>query len=319
MQIVIAGGSGQMGKMLAKHFDAGGHTVTVLSRSPRSEPRRVIEWDAKTEGPWIRSLDGADVLISLAGRSVNCRYTPKNQKEIYDSRIGSTRLLHSVLTKLATPPPLWMNASTATIYRHSFDRNMDEHTGEFGGSEPDVPRKWDYSVKVARDWEAACLDGELVATRRVVLRTSILFSPDKGSVFEVLSRLARLGLGGANGSGEQCVSWLHEEDFLRALDFVIGDPTLAGPVNLASPYPLTNREFMAGLRQAWGVPFGIPAPVPLLAAASFVLRTEPELVLKSRRVVPARLLNAGFEFHHPHWPEAAKNLVAQWKSKAGGA
>jgi uncharacterized protein (TIGR01777 family) len=313
MRIVIAGGSGQMGRMLARRFHASGHDVVVLSRRPSTEPWAVVRWDARTEGEWVLTLEGADVLINLAGRSVNCRYTPENQREIYDSRIGPTRLLHGVLGRLPKPPALWMNASTATIYRHSFDRDMDEQTGEFGGAEPDAPRKWDYSVKVARDWEAACLEGRMPATRRLVLRTSILLNPDRGSVFEVLSRLVRLGLGGSNGTGRQYVSWLHEEDFLRAIEFLMAESTLEGPVNLAAPFPLPNREFMRALRKAWGVPFGLPAPALLLGAASFFLRTEPELVLKSRRVVPGRLQGAGFHFQYPHWEQAADDLVSRWK------
>lgn len=313
MRIVIAGGSGQMGRMLARRFHATGHEVVVLSRRPSFDPWTVLPWDARTEGDWTRAIDGAGVLINLAGRSVNCRYTPENQREIYDSRIGPTRLLHRVLGKLADPPSVWMNASTATIYRHSFDRDMDESTGEFGGAEPDAPRKWDYSVKVARDWEAACLEGQLPATRRLVLRTSILLNPDRGSVFEVLSRLVRLGLGGTNGSGRQYVSWLHEEDFLRSVEFLMAEPGMDGPVNLAAPFPLPNREFMRALRQAWRVPFGLPAPASLLAVASFFLRTEPELVLKSRRVVPERLLKAGFQFQFSHWEQASDDLVRRWK------
>ena len=202
MRIVVAGGSGQMGQLLARYFAGKGDAVTVLSRGAgqRTPLAERLAWDGRSEGAWVEALEGADVLINLSGRSVDCRYTERNRREILESRLVPAKLLREVVSRLRQPPPVWLNASTATIYRHIFDRPMDEANGEHGGGEPGVPRAWDYSVRVAREWEAVFFEGQLPRTRRVALRTAILLSPDRGSVFEVLSRLVRLGAGGKNGS-----------------------------------------------------------------------------------------------------------------------
>jgi uncharacterized protein (TIGR01777 family) len=313
LKVVIPGGSGQVGRTLARHFLAAGHRVTVLSRDPQSAPWRVAAWDPSAPGPWIQELEGSDVCINLAGRSVNCRYTPKNRRVIYDSRIGPTRLLAEVMPSLRCPPRVWMNASTATIYRHSLDRPMDEATGELGGNEPGVPDTWNFSIKVAKDWEAAFFSKPNLRTRQIALRSSIVFSPDRGGIFEVLSRLVWRGLGGSSGSGAQIVSWIHGADFVRAIDLLIADEEFAGVVNVASPHPLPNRDFMRGLRQAWGVRMGLPASAWMIEVGSFLMRTESELVLKSRNVVPGRLLAAGFRFLFPDWPDAARDLVKRWR------
>lgn len=319
LRIVIPGGSGQIGRTLARFFQERGHRVTVLTRGPYTAPWQTVHWDAKQLGPWVETLEGADVCIHLSGRSINCRYTARNRRELYDSRIGPTLLLHQAIAGLADPPRLWMNASTATIYRHALDRDMDEATGELGGNEPISPRrrapeKWNWTVQLAKDWEAAFLGTATPRTRKIALRTSLVLSPEPGSVFAVLSTLARVGLGGAQGSGRQYVSWMHEADYARALHFLIHHEQIAGPVNLAAPNPLPNREFMCALRDAWGMPNGLPAPAPLIALGMFFLRTEPELVLKSRRAVPGRLLEAGFQFEFPAWPEAAEDLVRRWRA-----
>jgi uncharacterized protein (TIGR01777 family) len=317
LRIVIPGGSGQVGTVLARHFHASGHEVTVLSRSPSRTPQttpwRTEAWDSCTIGPWLRCLESSDVCINLAGRSVNCRYTPANRTAIYDSRITATRLLHQAFSLLANPPRVWLNSSTATIYRHALDRPMDEATGELGGGELGAPDTWSFSIKVAKDWEAAFFAGATPRTRRVALRSAITFNPDPGSVFAVLSRLVRAGLGGTNGPGDQFVSWIHEADFVRAVERVIEDDSFTGVVNLASPHPLPNREFMQTLRAAWDQPIGIPAPAWLIEIGSFLLRTESELVLKSRCVIPGRLLAAGFQFQFPDWPGAARDLVERWR------
>ena len=317
LRIVIPGGSGQVGRLLAGHFCAQGHAVTILTRRPRSkdQPWREVAWDGATRGPWIAELDGAEVCINLAGRSVNCRYHARNRREIYDSRMVPTRLLNEAIGGLKTPPRVWMNASTATIYRHSLDRPMTEATGELGGDEPGAPDTWNFSIRVAKDWERAFFETEIPGTRKIALRSAVTFSADKGGIFDVLSTLVRRGLGGTNGSGEQMVSWVHGEDFCRAVDFLIANESLNGIVNIAAPHPVANAEFMRVLRRAWGVPVGLPAPAWLIEIGCFLLRTESELVLKSRNVVPGRLEEAGFRFLFPDWPEAASNLVAQWRSK----
>ena len=320
LRIVIPGGSGQVGRMLAQFFQECGHHVTVLTRSPYSAPWQTVHWDGKRVGPWVETLEGADVCIHLSGKSVNCRYTAKNCKELYDSRIGPTRLLNAVISGMADPPRLWMNASTATIYRHALDRDMDEATGEIGGGEMisahrRAPAKWNWTIELVKAWEAAFFETPTARTRKIALRTSLVFSPTPGSVFAVLSNLVRFSLGGTQGNGRQYVSWMHERDYARAIEFLIGHEEIDGPVNLAAPNPLPNREFMAALRDAWDMPNGLRAPAALLQIGMFFLRTEPELVLKSRRVVPGKLLDAGFTFDFSEWPSAAEDLVRQWRQR----
>lgn len=328
LRVVLPGGSGQVGRMLAAYFQERGHHVTVLTRGPYTAPWPTVHWDGTTLGPWVETLEGADVVIHLSGRSVNCRYTAKNRHELYDSRIGPTQLLHQAFAALENPPWLWMNASTATIYRHELDRDMDEETGEVGGGEligSDVWRrrapwkqnwKWDWTISLVKAWESAFFESPTPRTRKIALRTSLVFSPAPGSVFALMSRMARVGLAGTQGNGRQYVSWIHEADYARAIEFLIEHETMEGPVNLAAPHPLPNREFQAALREAWGMPNGLPAPAPLLALGMWLLRTEPELVLKSRRVVPKRLLDAGFHFEFPTWLEAADDLVRRWREAA---
>jgi uncharacterized protein (TIGR01777 family) len=320
LRIVIPGGSGLLGHVLARYFQERGHQVTVLTRGPYTAPWQTVHWDGEEPGPWTQYLEGADVCINLAGRSVNCRYDEANRQSIYRSRIHTTRMLNQVIATLADPPKVWLNASTATIYRHALDRGMDEATGELGGQERiskwrHAPETWNFSVGAAKDWEAALFEPETPRTRKVALRSAIVFSPTPGSAFGVFSNLVRLSLGGKQGSGRQFVSWIHEADFARSVEFLIARDDLAGPVNLAAPNPLPNREFMAALRYAWDVPNGFPIPWPAIEIGAFFLRTESELVLKSRRVIPGRLLGAGFEFEFPDWPEAAEDLVRHWKNR----
>jgi uncharacterized protein len=320
LRIVIPGGSGQLGQILASHFQEQGHHVTVLTRGPYTAPWQTVHWDGATLGPWTEHLEGADVCINLAGRSVNCRYHAAHRKTIYDSRIDTTRLLNHVIANLADPPAVWLNASTATIYRHALDRPMDEATGELGGNEPisalrRAPDTWNFSIRVAKDWESAFFETSTPRTRKVALRSAIVFSPISGNAFVVLSNLVRIGLGGFQGDGRQFVSWIHDADFARAVDFLIVRDDIEGPINLASPNPLPNREFMAVLREAWDVPNGLPLPTPLLELGALLLRTETELVLKSRRVIPTRLLDTGFHFEYLNWPAAAEDLVRRWRHR----
>ncbi len=320
LRIVLPGGSGQVGQSLARYFQEQGHHVTVLTRSPFSAPWQTVHWDGLNEGPWTEALDGADVCINMAGRSVNCRYTPANCAEIYNSRIGTTRLLNRVIAGLASPPRVWLNASTATIYRHALDRTMDEATGELGGYEligkrRRAPDTWNFSIQVAKDWEAEFFSTPTPRTRKAALRSAITFSPTPGNAFEILLNLVRFSLGGKQGNGRQFVSWIHETDFARAVEFLIDHEELDGPVNIAAPNPLPNREFMEALREAWGMPNGVATPAFALEIGAFFLRTETELALKSRCVVPGRLLDAGFDFEFPTWPEAAEDLCRQWRSR----
>jgi uncharacterized protein (TIGR01777 family) len=312
LRIVIPGGSGQIGQILARHFYAQGHDVTVLTRTPKAAPWRVLAWDAAHLHRWVNELDGADVLLNLTGRSVNCRYNAANRREILESRIGPTRLLGEAIAKLAHPPRLWMNASTATIYRHALDRNMDEVSGELGGNEADTPSSWRFSIDVATRWEECFFAAATPQTRKIALRSVMIMSPDHGGTFDLLLRLVRFGLGGAAGSGMQFMSWIHDTDFIRAIDYLVSRPDINGVVNLAAPRPLPNRDFMRALREASGMGFGLDASKWMLELGAVFLRTETELLLKSRRVVPTRLLDYGFRFEFPEWPAAARELANRW-------
>jgi uncharacterized protein (TIGR01777 family) len=322
LRIVMPGGSGQVGRVLAAYLQERGHHVTVLTRGPYTARWQTVHWDGLTPGPWIQALEGADVCIHLSGRSVNCRATARNRKQLYDSRIGTTRLVGDAIGVLDNPPRVWLNASTATIYRHALDRDMDEATGEIGGGEwitkrRRAPAKWNWTIQLVKDWEAAFFEARTPGTRKVALRSSLVFGASPGSVFEVMSNLVRASLGGSQGNGRQYVSWIHEEDYARAIEFLIAHEQMEGPVNVTAPNPLPNREFMQALRDAWGIPNGIPAPAPLIRLGAIFLRTEPELVLKSRRVVPGGLLEAGYEFKFPAWSEAAQDLVRKWRLNSG--
>ena len=320
LRIVLPGGSGQVGRVLARHFVERGHHVTVLTRGPYTAEWQTVHWDGENIGPWTEYLEDADVCINLAGRSVNCRYTPVNRAAIYDSRIKTTRMLNDVIAGLTNPPRVWLNASSLTIYRHALDRDMDEVTGELGGHEAiskwrHAPDTWNFLVDVTKDWEAALFATETPRTRKIALRSGIILSPAPGTAFAVLSNLVRLSLGGKQGSGRQFVSWIHETDFARAVEFLIDHEELDGPINMTSPNPLPNREFMGALRYAWDMPNGLPAPSLAIEIGAFLMRTESELVLKSRRAVPRRLLDAGFQFEFPEWAEAAEDLVQQWRHR----
>ena len=228
MRIVIPGGSGQIGRILARHFFEQGHSVTVIARNPKPAPWRTVRWNGYGLGDWAVEIDGADVVINLAGRSVNCRYTERHRREILDSRVYATRVVGLAIQQALRPPPLWMNAATATIYRHSLDRDMDE-TGEIGGGEPGAPSSWRFSIDVATAWEEAFFESRTPPeTRRVALRSAMVMSPDRGGVFDVLLRLVRLGLGGAAASGRQYVSWIHDSDFVRAIDMLIERQEFSG-------------------------------------------------------------------------------------------
>ncbi|MEU3980455.1 TIGR01777 family oxidoreductase [Streptomyces sp. NPDC026672] len=307
MKVVLPGGTGQVGTVLQRALTAAGHEVTVLTRRP-VRPYD-IGWDGVTPGPWVSAIDGCDVVINLAGRSVSCRYTPENLRAMMDSRVDSTRVVGEAIAAAARPPRVWLQMSTATIYAHRFDPAHDEATGVIGGSEAGVPDYWAYSVEIAKNWERAQAEAPTPATRKVALRSAMVMSPDRGGVFDVLSRLARFGLGGAVGGGAQYVSWIHDEDFVRAVEFLMARDDVEGPVNLAAPGPLPQRDFMRALRRAWGVPVGLPATRWMAEAGAFALRSDTELLLKSRRVVPGLLRAAGFDFVHPEWEGAAASLV----------
>ncbi len=264
-----------------------------------------MRWDGKTVGDWAAELEASAAVVNLAGVSVNCRYHARNRRAILDSRVQSTRALGQAIQGCTRPPKVWLNSSTATIYKHAFDRPMDEATGLVMGS----PEAKDlFSVEVAKAWEQTFFESPTPSTRKVALRTAMVMSTQPGTVYRILRRLVRCGLGGAMGSGRQYVSWIHEEDFCRAVEWLIDHDCFSGIVNLAAPHPLPNREMMRILRTACHLPIGLPASRWMLETGAIVLRTETELILKSRRVVPARLSQEGFEFRFPDLSSAVADL-----------
>jgi uncharacterized protein (TIGR01777 family) len=327
VKIVIPGGSGQVGTVLARAFTRDGHEVVVLTRRPDGalpakdraasgkQYWRVLAWDAQRIGPWTAELEGADVVVNLAGRNVNCRYNAKARREIMESRVRSTRLVGEAIAAARKPPRIWLQASTATIYAHRYDAPNDERTGIIGGNEVDAPDTWRFSIDVARAWERAVDESPAPATRKVKLRSAMVMSPDKDGIFDTLLSLVRRRLGGTAADGRQYISWIHEEDFIRALYWLIAHDEMDGAVNVASPNPLPNKEFMRILRDVAGVRIGLPATKLMLEAGAFFMRTETELILKSRRVVPGRLLDAGFDFRFPHWEQAARDLCDRARTR----
>jgi len=314
MRIVITGGSGQVGQILARHFHSEGIAVAVIARHLEPAPWSTVRWDGEHPGEWGKELDGADVAINLAGRSVNCRYNAANRREIKESRIITTKLVGDAIARSSQPPKLWLNASTATIYTHLTDRPMDDIDGEIGGTEPGIPSTWRFSYDVATSWERAFFEANTPRTRKIALRSAVTMSPDRGGAFDTLLNLVRLGLGGTSGSGDQFVSWIHDADFVRAIEFLVARSDLDGCINITSPNPLPNRDFMAALRRAYGVSLGLPATDWMLEIGAIFLRTESELILKSRRAVPRRLVDAGFGFLFPDWSSAAADLVQRWRT-----
>lgn len=315
MKIIIAGGTGQIGRAFAAHRSSRGDEVMLLSRA---EGRGRRAWDGRTLGPWVRELEGADVVLNLAGRSVDCRYTKHNLAEMFASRIDSTEVIGAAIASCARPPAVWLQMSTATIYAHRTDAANDETTGILGGHEPDAPGYWRGSIEIAKAWERAAQDAPTPHTRKVILRTAMVMGPSKGGVFDTLLSLTRRGLGGTMAGGKQYMSFIHEQDFCRALDFLIERPDLSGVFNLASPHPLPQAGFARELRKASGTSVGLPAAAWMLKLGAFLLRTDAELVLKSRRVVPDRLLRSGFEFQFADWSDAAKDLLARVRDARSG-
>ncbi|MBI3881157.1 MAG: TIGR01777 family protein [Verrucomicrobia bacterium] len=308
-RIILAGGSGFLGRLLAAHFLKENWEVVVLTRQPkpRTAGVREVAWDGETVGAWAAELDGATALINLAGRSVDCRYTAANRRLIMDSRVNPTRALGAAVARCVRPPRVWLNSSTATIYRHTFGPAWDE-SGEIGATRE---AQDEFSIEVATAWEREFNEAATPRTRMVLLRSAMVLGRGANSVFPVLRRLVRFGLGGRMGSGRQFVSWIHAEDFCRAIEFLIAHDELSGPVNLAAPNPLPNAEMMRVMRGVCGVPFGLPAAEWMLEAGAFFLRTETELIIKSRRVVPGKMSAEGFEFRFSHFRAAADDLSAK--------
>ncbi len=306
-KIILAGGSGFLGTVLADHFAARGIEVVILTRKPgeRAGLIREVFWDGATAGEWAKELEGARAVINLAGVSVNCRYHARNRQRMLDSRLAPTRVLGKAIAGCAQPPPVWLNSSTATIYKHTLGPAWDE-AGEIGGC---AEAKDLFSVQIATEWERAFDEAITPRTRKVALRSAMVLGHAGNSVLPNMLRLGRLGLGGCMAGGGQFVSWIHQEDFCRAVGWIIEHEDINGAVNLAAPNPVTNAEFMGTIRRVCRAPFGLPAPRWLLEIGAFFLRTETELIIKSRRVVPGKLLASGFAFLHPLLLPAVDQLV----------
>jgi uncharacterized protein (TIGR01777 family) len=302
---------------LARAFHADGHEVVVLSRKLAELPWRVVEWDnGRTLVEWAKEVDGSDVVINLAGRSVNCRYNEANRRQMMDSRVESTRAVGKAIASAKNPPKVWLQASTATIYAHRFDAPNDDVTGIMGGHEPGAPDTWNFSIDVATAWERVTDEVDTPKTRKVLMRSAMIMSPDRGGIFDTLLTLVRLGLGGTAADGRQYISWIHDLDFIRSVYWLIEHEELSGPINLAAPNPLPNEEFMRIVRKVWGMPIGLPAAKWMLELGAFLMRSETELILKSRRVVPRRLTDSGFEFKCPTWEAAAADLCRRRRALA---
>jgi uncharacterized protein (TIGR01777 family) len=307
-KIILAGGTGFIGQLLIDHWKREPVDLVVLSRKPYAshDNVRYITWDGETLGEWGNELDGASVLINLAGKSVDCRYTQRNKQLIIDSRVKSTKVLGDAIRQANNPPQLWINSGSATIYRHALDRQMDEVTGDIDNGRPDHQ----FSVQVCKAWEQTFWEAQVSdQVRKVVLRMAIVLGKE-GGVLPVLRRLIRFGLGGKMGRGDQFMSWLHERDLARMIDFVIANDAIEGTYNGSAPNPVCNQDFMKLLRHNLGVRVGLPATEWMLNIGTFLLRTETELVLKSRNVVPKKLLDADFKFEFPKAQDAIAHLIA---------
>jgi uncharacterized protein (TIGR01777 family) len=297
MKIIIAAGTGFLGKNLEEYFTGKGEEVYILTRNP--ERNNEIRWDARTLGEWKKVLENADVLINLTGKSVDCRYTEKSQKEIYTSRIKSTKVLQEAIDQCIHKPKVWLNASSATIYTHSETHLNTEENGIIGD---------DFSMNICKSWEKEFFRVENETTRKTALRTSIVLG-NNGGAFTKLKMITKAGLGGRQGRGTQKVSWIHIDDFCRAVDFIIENEKISCVVNVTAPNPLPNEEFMRKLRNRMNIPFGLNAQVWQLEIASIFLQTETELLLKSRNVYPEKLIQNGFTFNYPDIEAAFQDLV----------
>ena len=299
-KLIIAAGTGFLGQVLVEHFKNKFDEIVIFTRGEHKilDAIKYINWDAKTFSGWENELENASVLINLAGKSVDCRYTDANKKEIYDSRIDSTKILNQAVLNCKNPPKHWLNSSTSTIYRFSLDKQMDEVNGEIGD---------DFSMNIAKSWEKAFFETQTPKTLKTALRTSIVLGKN-GGAFIPLKMLTKFGFGGKQGKGNQFISWIHEKDFARAIEF-ISEKEMSGIVNVVSPKPIANYEFMKKLRKSIGVSFGISTSKFLLKIGSFIIRTEPELVLKSRNVIPKRLQENGFHYEYDTLEKAFENLL----------
>lgn len=309
-KIVLAGGNGYLGTVLARHYAPIADEVILLSRQPGPDNGniRTIVWDGAHLGDWVNEIEHADLLVNLCGKNVNCRYTKRNMRAIIRSRVVPTALLGKAIQTITHPPKLWINIVSATIYRHAEDHRQDEATGEIGTG---------FSVNVCTRWEKAFFETSTPRTRKVALRMGIVFGNADG-VFPRLLNLVKWGLGGPQGNGRQFVSWIHERDAARVTEWLTDHPEETGVINCTAPCAIRNSEQMRLIRKNWGRGWGLPAPAWLLSIGAFLIGTETELILKSRWVYPRRLIDAGFEFIYPHMNEAVQEICkTKYKPQEG--
>ncbi|SDK28052.1 hypothetical protein SAMN05421823_102339 [Catalinimonas alkaloidigena] len=299
--LVLAGGSGFLGQLLTRHFAAQGYRIVILSRhaaQPSSSQVHYYAWDGHTPGPWQQALEGAAALINLTGKSVNCRYTPANRQEIVRSRVASTQVLGEAIRACQHPPKVWINAGSAAIYGNAGVQLMDEFSATGEG----------FSADVCRAWEEAFEQQTTPHTRKVMLRLGLVLSPE-GGVLPPFLKLVQARLGGRIGHGDQYLSWLHADDFVRMVQYVMQHEELTGIFNATGPEPVRNHQWMRTLRQVTRHRFGLPTPAWLARLGTTLAGTEAELLLQGRRAIPARLLRSGFQFRHPYLEEALCHLL----------
>jgi uncharacterized protein (TIGR01777 family) len=294
MKIIITAANGFMGEYLVNYFSKTHEVVAIVRKSMTFENAKTCLWDGKNLDDWANELEGADVLINLAGKSVNCRYNDSNKAAIYASRLESTTVLGKAIEACENPPKLWVNAASGTIYRHSLNDPMTEKSGEIGTG---------FSVDVCQKWEKSFFDFQLPKTRQVALRTAIVLGKN-GGVMIPFKRLTQLGFGGKMGDGQQQFSWIHIEDVCRSIEFIIENQSLSGEINISSPNPVQNKDFMQALRKRYNLFALIPSPSWLLELGAKLIKTETELILKSRFVIPEKLEQAGFKWKSPKIEDA---------------
>lgn len=314
-KIILAGGTGFIGQEMTKYFGKE-NNIVVLTRQIKNEKTnrndydsltvadlknvKYVNWNGKTAGDWINELNGADLIINLAGKSVNCRYNEKNKNAIFDSRTDAVKAIGEAINKCELAPSLWINSSSATIYRHAMDRAQDEYTGEFHD---------DFSVQVCKRWEKTFYDQPTPRTRKVALRMAITLGP--GGILIPFFNLLKFGLGGKQASGKQMFSWVHIEDTCRMIEWIYDHKQFEGTYNCSSPNPVTNEEFMRTLRKVTGHLIGLHAFEWMLRVGAPIIGTELELILKSRWVVPAKILETGFQFKFPLLEQALKDVISK--------
>jgi uncharacterized protein (TIGR01777 family) len=301
-KIILAGGNGYLGSVLAAYYAELAEQVIVLSRKYKAPEGNIktLVWDGINEGEWVKAIEGAELLVNLCGKNVNCRYTVKNREEIISSRVIPTMLLNRVVEKLNAPPALWINITSATIYRHAEDFPQDEEKGQIG---------YGFSIDVCKQWETAFFADTNASTRKIALRMGIVLGR-KDSVFPRLLNLVKFGMGGKQGNGQQYISWVHEQDAARCIEWLLQHREINGVVNCTAPEAIKNADLMLAIRKTYGMPIGLPAPTWLLEIGARLIGTETELILKSRWVTPKRLLDSGYDFLFTKAEHAIDDLLS---------